>query len=105
MGRAHADPCAGRVVDLIGRRPVRHGPDAPAGDDVLHLWPMSRAVNSEWNNRADLLDRVDDQNVPPPSDAPSEAKAGSLGSCYPASFDAITSAISSAFPMKLIGPS
>ena len=42
----------------------------PAADDVLHLWPVSRAVNSVWNNGAELLDRVDDPNAPPPSDAP-----------------------------------
>ena len=42
----------------------------PAGDDVLHLWPVSRAVNSVRINGAELLDRVDDPNAPPPSDAP-----------------------------------
>jgi putative SOS response-associated peptidase YedK len=41
----------------------------PAGEDVLHLWPVSRAVNSVRNNGAELLDRVDDPNAPPPSDA------------------------------------
>ncbi len=45
----------------------------PAGDDVLHLWPVSRAVNSVRNNGAELLDRVDDPNAPPPSDAPAGA--------------------------------
>ena len=45
----------------------------PAGDNVLHLWPVSRAVNSVRNNAADLLDRVDDPNAPPPSDAPAGA--------------------------------
>ena len=42
----------------------------PAGDDVLQLWPVSRAVNSVRNNGADLLDRVDDPHASPPSDAP-----------------------------------
>jgi putative SOS response-associated peptidase YedK len=42
----------------------------PAGDEVLHLWPVSRAVNSVRNNGAELLDRIDDPNAPPPSDAP-----------------------------------
>ena len=45
----------------------------PAGDNVLRLWPVSRAVNSVRNNAADLLDRVDDPNAPPPSDAPAGA--------------------------------
>jgi putative SOS response-associated peptidase YedK len=42
----------------------------PASDDVLHLWPVSRAVNSVRNNGSDLLDRIDDPAAPPPSDAP-----------------------------------
>jgi putative SOS response-associated peptidase YedK len=42
----------------------------PAADDVLYLWPVSRAVNSVRNNGADLLDRIDDPAAPPPSDAP-----------------------------------
>ena len=42
----------------------------PAADDVLQLWPVSRAVNSVRNNGADLLDRIDDPRAPPPSDAP-----------------------------------
>lgn len=42
----------------------------PALDDVLHLRPVSRAVNSVRNNGADLLDRIDDPHAPPPSDAP-----------------------------------
>ncbi len=42
----------------------------PASDDVLHLWPVLRAVNSVRNNGADLLDRVDDPHAPPPSNAP-----------------------------------
>ena len=32
----------------------------PAADDLLDLWPVSRAVNSVRNNCAELLDRVDD---------------------------------------------
>ena len=36
----------------------------PAGDDVLQLWPVSRAVNSVRNNGAELLDRVDDPQAP-----------------------------------------
>ena len=42
----------------------------PAGDDVLRLWPVSRAVNSVRNNGAELLDRIDDPHAPPPSDCP-----------------------------------
>ena len=42
----------------------------PAADDLLALWPVSRAVNSVRNNGANLLDRVDDPAAPPPSDAP-----------------------------------
>jgi len=42
----------------------------PAADDVLHFWPVSRAVNSVRNNGAELLDRIDDPAAPPPSDAP-----------------------------------
>ncbi len=42
----------------------------PAGESVLHLWAVSRAVNSVRNNGAELLDRLDDPAAPPPSDAP-----------------------------------
>jgi putative SOS response-associated peptidase YedK len=42
----------------------------PANDGLLHLWAVSRAVNSVRNNGPDLLDRVDDPHAPPPSDAP-----------------------------------
>ena len=42
----------------------------PAADDILNLWPVSRAVNSVRNDGADLLDRIDDPEAPPPSDAP-----------------------------------
>jgi putative SOS response-associated peptidase YedK len=42
----------------------------PAANDMLKLWPVSRAVNSVRNNSADLLDRIDDPHAPPPSDAP-----------------------------------
>ena len=42
----------------------------PAPDEVLHLWPVSRAVNSVRNNGAELLDRIDDPLAPPPSGAP-----------------------------------
>ena len=42
----------------------------PAADDVLHLWPVSRAVNNVRNNTAELLDRMDDPHAPPPSDCP-----------------------------------
>ncbi len=41
----------------------------PAADDVLHLWPVSRAVNSVRNNGAALLDRIDDPKAPPLSAA------------------------------------
>jgi putative SOS response-associated peptidase YedK len=43
----------------------------PAAGDVLHLWPVSRAVNNVRNNGAELLDRIDDPAAPPPSDSPS----------------------------------
>ena len=42
----------------------------PAANDVLNLWPVSRAVNSVRNDGANLLDRIDDPDAPPPSDAP-----------------------------------
>jgi putative SOS response-associated peptidase YedK len=42
----------------------------PAADGVLHIWPVSRAVNSVRNNGADLLDRIDDPVASPPRDAP-----------------------------------
>jgi putative SOS response-associated peptidase YedK len=45
----------------------------PAADDVLHLWPVSRTVNSVRNNGAELLDRIDDPLAPSPSDAPAAA--------------------------------
>lgn len=45
----------------------------PAASNVLHLWPVSRAVNSVRNNKPDLLDRIDDPSAPPPSDAPAGA--------------------------------
>lgn len=32
----------------------------PAADEVLHLWPVGRAVNNVRNNGAALLDRIDD---------------------------------------------
>ena len=35
----------------------------PADNDVLHLWPVSRAVNSVRNNGAELLDRIDDPHA------------------------------------------
>ncbi len=41
----------------------------PAADDVLHLWPVSRSVNNVRNNGAELLDRIDDPEAPPPSEA------------------------------------
>jgi putative SOS response-associated peptidase YedK len=42
----------------------------PLADGRLRLWPVSRAVNSVRNNSPDLLDRIDDPEAPPPSDAP-----------------------------------
>jgi putative SOS response-associated peptidase YedK len=42
----------------------------PAADDVLNLWPVSRAVNSVRNNGAELLDRIDDPDAPAPNYAP-----------------------------------
>jgi len=42
----------------------------PAADEVLCLWPVSRAVNSVRNDEAALLDPIDDPHAPPPSDAP-----------------------------------
>lgn len=45
----------------------------PAADDVLRLWPVSRAVNSVRNNGAELLDKIDDPAALPASDAPGGA--------------------------------
>ena len=42
----------------------------PAPEDILRIWPVSRAVNSVRNNGAALLDRIDDPDAPPPSSAP-----------------------------------
>ena len=42
----------------------------PAADDVLHLWPVSRAVNNVRHNGAALLDKIDDPDAPPSSAAP-----------------------------------
>jgi putative SOS response-associated peptidase YedK len=42
----------------------------PAADNVLHLWPVSRAVNAVRNNGPKLLDRIDDPHAPAPSGAP-----------------------------------
>jgi putative SOS response-associated peptidase YedK len=41
-----------------------------AADDVLRVWPVSRAVNSVRNNVLDLLDPIDDSHALPPSNAP-----------------------------------
>jgi len=50
---------------------VRLNPETNGGHlDLLHLWAVSRAVNSVRNNSPDLLDRIDDPHAPPPSDAP-----------------------------------
>ena len=42
----------------------------PASGEVLHLWPVSHAVSSVFNNGAELLDRIDDLLAPPPNGAP-----------------------------------
>ena len=42
----------------------------PAADDVLRIWPVSRAVNSVRNNGPELLDAIDDPAAPAPSAAP-----------------------------------
>ncbi len=42
----------------------------PAAEDVLRLWPVSRAVNAVRNNGAALLDRIDGPSAPAPSEAP-----------------------------------
>jgi putative SOS response-associated peptidase YedK len=42
----------------------------PADSGVVHLSPVSRAVNSVRNNGAVLLHSIDDPAAPPPSDAP-----------------------------------
>ena len=42
----------------------------PAADDVLRLWPVSRAVNNVRNHGPELLDPIDDPAAPPPSAAP-----------------------------------
>ena len=45
----------------------------PAADDVLELWPVSRAVNSVRNNGANLLDR---NGTPQPAPAGDEQPGG-----------------------------
>ena len=42
----------------------------PAPEHLLHMWPVSRAVNNVRNNGAALLYRINDPQAPPPSDAP-----------------------------------
>ncbi len=42
----------------------------PAANDVLHLWPVSRSVNSVRNNGPELLNQINDPYAPPPWDAP-----------------------------------
>ena len=42
----------------------------PAAEDVLRVWPVSRAVNNVRNNGAALLYPVDDPFAPSPSAAP-----------------------------------
>ncbi len=42
----------------------------PAADDVLRLWPVSRAVNSVRNNGAELFNQINDPQALPLSDAP-----------------------------------
>jgi putative SOS response-associated peptidase YedK len=55
LGEAPGDP-----LDLV----------RPAAEGLVQVWPVSRAVNSVRNNGGGLLDRVDDPDAPPPSDAP-----------------------------------
>ncbi len=45
----------------------------PAVEDILRVWPVSRAVNNVRNNGPELLDRIDDPHAPPPRDAPAGA--------------------------------
>jgi hypothetical protein len=42
----------------------------PSGAGVVRLWSVSRAVNSVRNNRAELLESINDSHARPPSDAP-----------------------------------
>ena len=35
----------------------------PAAEGVVHIWPVSRAVNNMRNNGTELLDRIDDPNA------------------------------------------
>ena len=42
-------------------------------EDILRLWPVSRAINILRNDEAELLDRTDHPAAPPPSDAPARA--------------------------------
>ena len=56
---------SGAAIDLM----------RPAANDVLHLWPVSRPVNSVRNNGPELLDRINDPAAPPSSDA----RAGPTG--------------------------
>ena len=39
----------------------------PAEDHVSAMWAVGRAVKNVWNNAAELLDRIDNPNAPPPS--------------------------------------
>jgi putative SOS response-associated peptidase YedK len=55
----------------VERDPVEMLRPAPSG--TLRMWPVSRAVNSVRNSGRDLIDRIDDPQAPPPSDAPAGA--------------------------------
>jgi hypothetical protein len=61
-------------------------PMRPAPDDVLRLWPVSRAVNTVRSNGTELLDRIDDPHAPPPSGAPHQpaTKQAGLLASWPA---------------------
>ena len=74
----------------------------PAGDDVLQLWPVSRAVNSVRNNGAELLGRIENPHAPLPSDAPAKEIPPRRLSRLP---DWFAVAMMAADPILLIGPS
>ena len=44
----------------------------PASDDLLRMWPVSRAVNSVRNNGRDLLDPIEDPHASLPGENPAE---------------------------------
>ena len=48
----------------------------PAAEDVLRLWPVSRAVNNVRNNGRELLERTNNPAAPSPSNVVAGQKSG-----------------------------